>query len=70
MSQKISAGKKMKIDMLFNDWLAASKGLERKALEYKKARESSESAKSAFIKEFAEAYQASPGDIDALLSSL
>ena len=70
MSQEISSGQEMTINMLFSDWLAASKSLERKALDYKSARERNESARNLFVKEFAEANQISPGDITALLSSL
>lgn len=70
MSQEISSAQKMKINLLFDEWLTASKSLERKALDYKLARERNESARNFFVKEFAEAHQISPGDITALLSSL
>ncbi|AVX90022.1 hypothetical protein PkP19E3_17675 [Pseudomonas koreensis] len=70
MSQKITSGQEITINMLFSEWLAASKSLERKALDYKLARERNESARNLFVKQFAEAHQISPGDITALLSSL
>lgn len=70
MRREVTQGQKMTIQMLFGDWLEASKSLERKALDYKQARERNEASRNAFIKEFAEAHQISPGDITALLSSL